>query len=136
MPPPLIAPWKADYELGLAAMDDTHREFIDWLNRLAIADDDSFLSAMDGFIDHTQAHFDMEDRWMRASMFPPVDCHAGMHKEILQIARFVREQAAKGNLKMGRQLAGELVTWFDDHAANMDAALAAWIRDTGYPAKI
>ena len=127
-----LAPWKPEYELGLAPMDETHREFIDWLNRLDAAPDEEFLTGLDTFIEHTQHHFDQEDRWMRGSMFPPVECHGGMHAEILKIARFVREQVSKGNLKMGRQLVKELVPWFDDHAATMDSALASWINQTEY----
>jgi hemerythrin len=65
-------------------------------------------------------------------MFPPVECHGGMHAEILKIAHFVREQVSKGNMKMGRQLVKELVPWFDDHAATMDSALASWIKQTEY----
>ena len=113
-------------------MDDTHREFIDWLNRLDASPDDTFLDGLDQFLTHTQAHFDQEDRWMRGSMFPPVECHGGMHVEILKIAHFVREQVSKGNMKMGRQLVKELVPWFDDHAATMDSALASWIKQTEY----
>lgn len=127
-----LAPWKPQYELGLAPMDDTHREFIDWLNRLAETPDSELGSELDGFIAHTKAHFDQEDRWMKASGFPPVECHGGMHAEILKIATFVRQQVGKGNFKMGRQLVEELVPWFDDHAATMDSALAGWIRDTGF----
>ena len=114
-------------------MDDTHLEFIDWLNRLADTPDADLGAGLDGFIAHTQAHFEQEDRWMKASLFPPVECHGGMHGEILKIAVFVREQVGKGNYKMGRQLVEELLPWFDDHAATMDAALAGWIRDTGFP---
>ena len=127
-----LAPWKTEYELGLTPMDDTHREFIDWLNRLHDMADDQFLAGLDEFLVHTQAHFDQEDRWMRGSMFPPLECHGGMHAEILKIARFVREQVSKGNFKMGRQLVEELVPWFDDHAATMDSALASWIKQTEY----
>ena len=29
--------WKADFELGLARMDDTHREFVEHYNALARA---------------------------------------------------------------------------------------------------
>lgn len=127
-----LAPWKTEYELGLAPMDATHREFIDWLNRLHDMPDDALLVGLDEFLLHTQAHFDQEDRWMRGAMFPPLECHGGMHAEILKIARFVREHVSKGNYKMGRQLVEELAPWFDDHAATMDAALASWIKQTGY----
>lgn len=127
-----LAPWKSQYELGLPAMDDTHREFIDWLNRLSETEDSAFAAELDGFLAHTVAHFEQEDRWMKASGFPPLECHGGMHAEILKIATFVREQVGKGNFKMGRQLVEELLPWFEDHAATMDSALAGWIRDTGF----
>ncbi len=124
--------WKAEYELGQPTMDQTHREFIDWLARLDRAPEAEFLGSFDGFIAHTDAHFALERSWILASRFPADSCHLNMHDEILSIARFVREKVAEGNLKMGRKIVRELVDWFEDHAATMDTALATWIRDTGF----
>ena len=124
--------WKQEYELGVATMDNTHREYITWLNTLDDASDDDFLKELDGFVAHTQAHFDQEERWMRNSMFPAADCHGGMHAEILKIIVFVRGRVASGEFQLGRDLVRELGPWFDDHAEGMDTALAKWINGIGY----
>ncbi|MCK9283706.1 MAG: cation-binding hemerythrin HHE [Rhodocyclaceae bacterium] len=128
---PLVT-WKAEYELGLPRMDDTHREFIDELNRLDATPNEEFLAGLDRLIEHTVAHFEQENRWIEASGIEEAPCHQDMHDEILGIARYVRGKVADGDFAIGRKLIAELVPWFDIHAATMDAALAKWIGETGF----
>ncbi|HEY6897481.1 MAG TPA: hemerythrin domain-containing protein [Rhodocyclaceae bacterium] len=127
-----FAPWKTEYELKHATMDDTHREFIDWLNRLDSTPDEGFAAALDEFIAHTIEHFEQENRWMRDSAFPPVNCHKGEHDEVLEVVRNVRAKVGTGDMDIGRRLVQELLPWFENHAGNMDAALAMWINGIGF----
>lgn len=127
-----LVAWKTDFELGIAPLDDTHKEFIDWLNRLDAASDEEFIAGLPGLIEHTKAHFEMERRWMVGSSFPPIACHKGIHDEIVKIAEFVQGKLSKGDLTLARGFIQELVPWFEDHAGTMDAALAQWIIGTGY----
>ena len=131
---PLMS-WKEAYNLGVAAMDETHREFMDWLNRLEALSDTEFPAGLAGFIEHTQAHFDQEQRWMTATGFPPISCHEDEHNRVLEVARQVQAMVAKGDVAIGRRLVEEMVPWFDQHAATMDDALAFWIKQQGYLAE-
>ncbi|HQR03169.1 MAG: hemerythrin domain-containing protein [Proteobacteria bacterium] len=127
--------WKPEFELGLAPMDDTHREFIDRLDRLDQCPDADFLSELDAFIEHTRHHFEQEWDWMRGSMFPPLNCHHSEHDNVLDLMLQVRADVARGDIPLGRTLVKELLPWFENHAATMDTALASWIGQTGYPAE-
>ncbi|MCX8144812.1 MAG: hemerythrin domain-containing protein [Azovibrio sp.] len=124
--------WQERYELGHAAMDATHREFIDRVNALAGAADDAAVAALQALIAHTEAHFAQENRWMQASAFPPIHCHVGEHERVLAFLRRVLAQAERGHPGLARQVAGELPAWFEQHAATMDAALAWHMRQVGY----
>jgi hemerythrin len=126
--------WSSDYELGLGPMDETHREFVDLLNRVSEAGDAGLLAGLDELILHTVEHFAQEDRWMSESGFPPVHCHQTEHERVLEIMRDVRGRAASGDLALGRNLLAELPGWFDNHAATMDTALAWYVATTGYRA--
>jgi hemerythrin len=64
-------PWLPQYELGCTPMDDTHREFVEWINRLTEVPEGEFLASFDQFLAHTVAHFDQENLWMEKSGFPP-----------------------------------------------------------------
>jgi hemerythrin len=61
---------------------------------------------------------------MQAIQFPPVHCHTAEHEGVLEVMREVREHILDGNFEVGRVLARELATWFQNHAATMDAMLA------------
>lgn len=126
--------WSSELELGLTPMDDTHREFVDLVNRIAEAGDADLVGALDELIAHTVAHFAQEDRWMRESGFPPTHCHQGEHERVLGVMREVRGHVERGDIALGRNLIEELPGWFENHAATMDAALAWYVSTTGYRA--
>ncbi len=127
--------WKPEYELGVVTMDDTHREFIDLLNRLADCPPAEALERFDALLDHTVAHFWQEDVWMDKSDFPPLYCHRGEHERVLDVLREVRRLIAAGDDGIVVTLLRELPLWFDNHAATMDAALAGHIERTGFAAE-
>ena len=61
--------WSDALALDLPFMDDTHREFVDLLAIVARAADADLLPAWKVLIDHTDAHFEREDQWMRSTRF-------------------------------------------------------------------
>ena len=124
--------WQDRYKLGHEPMDATHREFVDLVNTLAQAGDGEAIAALEALIDHTDAHFAQENRWMEESGFPPLHCHVGEHQRVLASLRSVLSMACKGNPGLGRVVAGEMPAWFDNHAATMDAALAWHMRQVNY----
>jgi hemerythrin-like metal-binding protein len=128
---PVLA-WSEALQLGQDIMDDTHREFVEQLNRVGAADEAGLLAALDDFIAHTEAHFGQEEQWMESLNIPPLGCHRGEHAKVLETAREVRNRVAAGDARLGRMLAEALAEWFPQHAASMDAVLALYMEETGY----
>jgi hemerythrin-like metal-binding protein len=124
--------WSEDYILNNSAMDDTHREFVELLNEVLLADDTRLLAQWESLVDHTHEHFDREDRWMLATGFTADNCHASQHKIILQIMREGTNRGRAGELHVPRQMARELTVWFPQHAQAMDASLAMHLREVGF----
>lgn len=124
--------WQDSYVLGHEPMDETHREFIALVNALAAAPGEDALAALRTLIEHTEAHFAQENRWMEESGFPPIHCHVGEHERVLESLNSVLAMMEKGNSGLGRVVAGEMSPWFDNHAATMDAALAWHMRNVNY----
>ncbi len=124
--------WSDALDLGHDAMDDTHREFVELLNRVATAAEADLLARLDEFIAHTEAHFGQEERWMEAMQFPPLACHRGEHEGVLETMREVRKRVAGGELHYGPVLAKAIAEWFPLHAQSMDAVLALSIRQAGF----
>ncbi|MBS0510833.1 MAG: hemerythrin domain-containing protein [Proteobacteria bacterium] len=119
--------WDDHYLLGYAAMDDTHREFVECVDAMLTASDEQFPAALDAFIDHATRHFDQEKEWMSADGFPARDCHVEEHDKVMASCLEVKELVAAGNVEVGRDLARALVDWFPGHADYMDSALANWM---------
>ncbi len=122
--------WSEQYELGLAKMDNTHREFVECYNALTSAPPEEFLARFDDLIAHTVAHFGQENRWMEQVNFP--GCHRAEHDRVLTVLRDVRKRVEQGDGFLGRRLIEELPAWFENHAGGMDAALAFHLQTIGY----
>lgn len=125
-------PWSDGLALGLAFMDDTHKEFVELLARAEAADDAALPALWDALVAHTDDHFGREDEWMLATGFALGNCHMTQHKVVLQVLREGAKRAAEGDLAPIRQMVGELAVWFPHHAQTMDAALALHLRGVGY----
>jgi hemerythrin-like metal-binding protein len=124
--------WSDALSLDLPLMDDTHREFVHLLALAQHAPDERLPGAWQHLIEHTDAHFAQEDRWMRATRFAAAKCHIVQHQVVLQVMREGALQAAAGGLASVRLMASELALWFPAHAQSMDAALALQLRRVGY----
>ncbi len=112
-------------------MDETHRDFVGFLNRLDAAADAESLMRLDEFIVHAEEHFGQEEAWMERAAFPPLGCHKEEHDNVLEVMHEVRRRVAAGEAHYARTLTAALAEWFPHHAATMDAMLAEFMRETG-----
>ncbi len=139
--------WGDQFLLGHAALDDTHRDFVERVAAMqravvacavdgspaAQAEVDAALAA---FIAHAEAHFGDEARWMAGSAFPARDCHVEEHDKVMASLREVVELRAGGAPSgLVGQLAQALVDWFPGHADHMDSALAHWLSQRAHGGK-
>jgi len=120
--------WQEALALGVAEMDATHREFVDHLNSIVQAPDETVLGLLDEFIAHTEAHFAQESRWMRATGFPAIHCHEAEHDGVLNVMREVRGYVEQGKVHVAHVLVAELPEWLRNHLATMDGALARFLK--------
>ncbi|MCW5626236.1 MAG: hemerythrin domain-containing protein [Burkholderiales bacterium] len=127
-----ILQWTPALALGDARIDSTHQEFVDCVNAVGSAADGDMLMTIDALIAHTQIHFEQEQRWMMATKFGPAHCHQDEHDGVLEVMRATRGFVSEGKFHVGRVLATELGTWFQGHAATMDAMLARWLEAQGF----
>ncbi|MCL2075575.1 MAG: hemerythrin domain-containing protein [Betaproteobacteria bacterium] len=123
--------WQDSYALGLPRMDDTHREFVACVARLSAADSEKVVDALEDLLAHAKEHFAQEERWMEDSHFQPVFCHADEHARVLDSLKKIIVMA-RNNPGLGGIVAKELENWFIQHAATMDAVLAAHLRQTNH----
>jgi hemerythrin-like metal-binding protein len=134
--------WADHLAVDMASMDETHVEFVALLGQAQMATDAELMDRYEAVLEHTQDHFEREDRWMTQTQFGPMGCHAQQHDTILQV---MREGLRRGRdlqqLPLVRQLLHEVGMWFEQHAQTMDAGLAMYLKaaefdpETGIMAK-
>lgn len=124
--------WTDDLALGVPAMDATHQEFVALLAEVEAADNAQLVPRWRTLVEHTQQHFDNEDRYMQATQFAAGNCHATHHQMVLRVLREGLALAEQGDLAPVRQMARELAVWFPQHADTMDAALALHLQRVGF----
>ena len=129
-----IMEWNDTLAVDGGVMDDTHKEFVELLNKLGEVEGDAVLPAIDEFIAHTEEHFLQEQRWMQEIPFPPIHCHVNEHNGVLDICREVRTRVANGETRYSKVLAQAIGEWFKTHASSMDTVLAMVMKEQGYAA--
>ena len=123
---PLIDDFESRFVLGVPAMDRSHREMVEMLNRMDGAPNASFVYLFHDLLSHTRAHFASEEVLMAETGFPARTEHKEEHARILgELARFSAHLAGP-RLALARAYVREQIpTWFAQHALTMDNALAA-----------
>ena len=93
-------------------MDQTHQEFVDLVERIYQSEGEAELAALDELIARTEAHFEMEERWMDLTGFARDNCHSKQHNMVLTLMRARWPGApAKAKQSFVKRLAEELTTW-------------------------
>jgi hemerythrin-like metal-binding protein len=130
--------WQPEFVLNEPRMDDTHREFVDLLAATEnAAPGAATAAALRAFVEHTEAHFAQEERWMKQLGFAAENCHSMQHQTVLQVVREVARRHAEAAdadeaAPLVAQMVGALAQWFPIHASMMDAALAMTMAERGF----
>lgn len=126
MPP--IDVFDARFILGVSAMDRTHREMADLVNRMADCSNASFAYLYPDLVSHTHTHFATEEVLMRETRFPATAEHKSEHARVMGELDAFGQRLAGGRIAMARAyVAEQLPAWFAVHLATMDSALAAHV---------
>jgi hemerythrin-like metal-binding protein len=126
---PLIQNFEQRYLLGVEDMDNTHRSFADLVNQLGESGKPEFIKLFAELAEHTQAHFEQENQWMKESGFPAIREHMDEHQRVLGEMNRFAQKVATGSIMMGKAyVTQQLPQWFDLHGKTMDSALAAHLK--------
>ncbi|MFH7044499.1 hemerythrin domain-containing protein [Paucibacter sp. JuS9] len=127
--------WSESLVLNQPQLDQTHHEMVDLINGLdaALASGADPMPAFLALLEHTEAHFALEEGWMAATGFEPENCHSSQHKMVLNVLHEVRRYALElNNLEPMKIIGGELAQWLPAHAEMMDAALVFHMSQVGF----
>lgn len=120
--------WKDSYSVGIAAVDDEHRELIEMVNRLQAAmlhaeGADTIEAAFGDLLRGISAHFALEERFMRSHGYDQRDVHKADHERLLDQLRDIMDSHDAAGTDGADQLAASLDAWFSEHFRTHDARL-------------
>ena len=89
--------WKDEFSLGVAAVDLEHRELIDLINDLhrllgAGANNDQVVTMLGEIFAQISAHFALEERYMRETLYPHLSEHKADHEALLDELRDIMDE--------------------------------------------
>lgn len=130
----LFLEWQPEFELGLADIDDQHRQLRERVNALAdavIADD--ALVAADAVADlltDSQAHFEYEEALMGDVAYPGYELHEEQHAELLASMQRLHVELSSGRIATDSARTLQFLRdWFSIHIVRTDAPFADYLRD-------
>jgi hemerythrin-like metal-binding protein len=119
----------ARHTLGVAEIDDAHRDFINRVAILIASSDADFPALFQALVAHTREHFMAEGRMMRETKYPGLGVHEGEHHRVLGELQQLNRSLKRGRLPLVRAYVREgLPEWFDTHLTMMDGALVAFLK--------
>lgn len=128
--------------VALESMNQTHKEEVELVNRLATlvadgirgqADEAAIAAQLDRWLDHTRDHFARENALMQQYAFPAYPVHSGEHERVLSLLEDLRRTwiESRALRPLALFLFEEWRAWFDNHVHTMDNVTASFIRQQG-----
>lgn len=119
-----IAPWSEPLELGIALIDDQHKELVESLNCLAGAIQtgaeqrqvDEHLARL---AQRTIKHCQTEETLMKDLGYPHRSRHADQHNELIRHIRSVQYMLVRGQ-SVTPDIVEFVCEWFDQHIREFD----------------
>jgi hemerythrin len=120
--------WKEEFSVGVAEVDFEHRELIELINRLhnsarSGAGRDAVIEALGEIYAQIASHFALEEKMMRASLYPALLEHKQDHETLLDELRDIMDEVEDDGAYDEAQLSTDLERWFGDHFRTHDAKL-------------
>jgi hemerythrin len=126
--------WNVDLSVGVAEIDEEHRELQFLIQRLqlAMSQDNSsneILLILTSLADHALTHFSTEESHFLETDYPKADFHAQEHRRFeRKINQFKRAYEA-GNTQIADQIFSHLCDWLAKHIEGTDKEFAAFLTD-------
>ena len=124
-----LVEWKAEYKIGIPAVDYEHRGLIDLINNLHAdlsgkPEKAEVLACLGEIYARISAHFALEERVMRERRYDQYADHKDDHERLLDEIRDIMDRCEVENeFNYAPTLSRELGDWFALHFRTKDARL-------------
>ena len=116
--------WSSEISLGVSAIDDAHKAFIEKLADLTTKPDREFGDSLFALIAGMERDFREEETLMEEIEFLALQSHREQHARVLSALHHIVPEVMRGDCASARKTIELLPQWFLLHLATMDTALA------------
>lgn len=121
-------------QVAMDAMNDVHRNELDIVNKISAAISVNDVVTIDQlcqeWLEHTKAHFDRENSFMKKYSFPAYHCHHGEHVEaLLGLESIINAWQENHDLDvLATYVKNTWPQWYINHISTMDIVTSAFIK--------
>lgn len=127
---------KERHSIGIASIDDQHREIVERVNQIADAvshgeQSGTLLEMMDDLALLACDHFAMEERLMTEHGYPGLETHIREHLSLLQQIKNLRKALHRPNPTKAALVSAFLTDWADQHIMRSDREIGEFLSSKG-----
>lgn len=115
--------WDPVFSVGIAVIDNQHKQLIEYINELNSAlrynDTQKVETVLSSLIDYTLSHFSFEENLMKQAGYAMFESHKKVHEAFIKRIDFFKERLFNGE-NITRQLMTELQVWLLNHIQHDD----------------
>lgn len=126
--------WKLDLSIGIAKIDEEHRELQFLIQRLQLAmsqdhSSNEILLILNSLADHALTHFSTEEGQFLETGYPNADFHTQEHRRFERKINQFKKAYEGGNTQVADQIFSHLCDWLAKHIEGTDKEFTAFLTD-------
>ena len=126
--------WNEPISVGIAEIDDEHRELKFLIQRLqlAMAQDNprnEIRLILNSLADHALTHFSTEESYFLETGYPKSDFHAQEHRRFERQINQFKKAFEAGHVQIADKIFSHLCDWLTKHIEGTDKAFADFLND-------
>lgn len=131
-------PWKTNYEIGIAGIDQQHRHLVGIINELSDAmivqkGHKTVPLILDKLVDYIQLHFTTEEEIMRRESYPALDKQCQEHLEMTGEVLEFKKNYSKNHEVSSSEVLGFLCAWLKNHILVSDMEFGRFLKPLPQP---
>ncbi len=128
----LLLSWDETFSVGVAQIDDQHRQLIDLINKIHTARADGNESAVIRRVifqlfKYATHHFSEEESLMRDNNYPDFQTHYKEHEFFISRLDAIATHFGQGEIQVAGETFRFLVDWLLDHILTVDKKLGRFL---------
>lgn len=131
-----LVTWKRIYSVGIARIDNEHKELIrifnDLLGAMAVGKGFTVVeSIISSLMHYAETHFATEQELMESYNYPGLAKHLNEHEKFREKVQKYKNEFNSGNLNVSIHLINFIKEWLVEHWEGEDNSLGEFLQDQG-----